>query len=276
MKKNYTTLLITVLFFAITNAQTPFTQWSFENSKAPTSGSGNFSLIGGTNAASTEYATGHSGKAYSITNFPGDTSNSGTSGYRFNIDTSGYNNITVSFYVSGTNQSSRWQQYEYSTNGGANWTILGNNNGGLTTSFTQKTYAFPASCDNNPNFVFRIVSIFGQPTNTAYESIQGGGYNGNNGKWLIDDVNFSFNTLSNEQNGIAGLKIYPSPAKSYLNINTESFTEKEFILYDILGKIALKAKITNQSIDISSLKKGIYIAKITEGGKTSSRKIIIE
>lgn len=269
-------LLIAVLTFTITNAQTPFTQWSFENSNTPTSGSGNFSLIGGTNAASTEYATGHSGKAYSITNFPGDTSNSGTSGYRFNINTSGYNGITVSFYVSGTNQSSRWQQYEYSTNGGTNWTILGNNNGDLTTSFTQKTFTLPSPCNNNPNFAFRIVSIFGQPSNTSYESIQGGGYNGNNGKWLIDDVSFSFNTLSNQQNEIAGLKLYPSPAKSYLNISSDRITEKQLTLYDILGKIALTTRTTNQTIDISSLTKGVYIAKITEEGKTSTRKVIIE
>ncbi len=268
--------MIMALSFTTSQAQTAFTQWTFENTTNPSSGTGTLTLIGGTAEASTAYPTGQTGLAYSISNFPGDTAASGTAGYQFNTSTTGYNSITVSFYVSGTNQSSRWQQYEYSIDGGTSWSILGNNNGDLTTTFAQKSFNLPAACDNVSNLAFRIVSIFAQPTNSAYESIQGGGYNGNNGKWLIDGVTFSYNTLGNQQNEIAGLKIYPSPAKSYLSITSDNFSEKQLTLYDTLGKIALTTNVSNQAVDISSLSKGVYIAKITEEGKTATRKIIVE
>lgn len=275
MKKLYALFLV-VIFCGYTQAQTTLTQWTFENVTTPSTGSGTMTIIGGTNPANTPYPTGSTGLAYSIKNFPGDTSNSGTAGYRFNTSTAGYNGITVSFYVSGHNQSSRWQQYEYSTNGGSTWTILSNNNGDLTTSFGLKTINLPSACDNNPNFAFRIVSIFQPPTNTAYQSIQGGGYNGNNGYWNIDTVTFSYNVLSSKENKIAGLKLYPNPVKNSLFVTSDSFAPKHVELFDILGKLVLNSKVINDSINVSALSKGIYVAKITEEGKTTTRKIIID
>lgn len=234
------------------------------------------SLIGGTNPANTPYPTGSTGLAYSIRNFPGPSSNSGTAGYRFDTSTAGYNGIIVSFYVSGHNQSSRWQQYEYSTDGGSTWTIINNNNGDLLNgTYGLKTIVLPSACDNQANFAFRIVSIF-QPSTTSYQSIQGGGYNGSNGYWNIDTVTFSYNTLSSKENKISGLKLYPNPVKNTLFITSDSFATKQVEIFNILGKSVLNSKVLNNTINVSSLSKGIYVAKITEEGKTVTRKIIID
>lgn len=277
MKKLYT-LFLSVTFCAFTQAQTTLTQWTFENTTTPSTGSGTMSLIGGTVPANTPHPTGHSGLAYSIKTFPGSSSSSSTAGYLFNTSTAGHNGITVSFYVNGHNQSSKWQQYEYSINGGTSWTVISNNNGDLTGTgtFGLKTITLPATCDNQPNFAFRIVSIFQQPENTAYQSIQGGGYNGNNGFWNIDTVTFSFNTLSTVQNKIAGLRLYPNPVKNTLYVTSDSFATKQVELFDIVGKLVLNTKVTNNAINVSSLNKGVYIAKITEEGKTTTRKIVVE
>ena len=75
---------------------------------------------------------------------------------------------------------------------------------------------------------------------------------------------------------ITGLQVYPNPAKNTLNITSNNFAEKQVELYDVLGKKALSAKVTNQSVNITNLSKGMYIVKITEEGKTATRKIVIE
>ncbi|WP_136667378.1 T9SS type A sorting domain-containing protein [Flavobacterium sp. H122] len=75
---------------------------------------------------------------------------------------------------------------------------------------------------------------------------------------------------------ISGLQVYPNPAKQFLNITSASFAEKQVVLYDVLGKIALTAKVTNQPLNVASLPKGVYVAKITEEGKIATRKVVIE
>lgn len=109
-------------------------------------------------------------------------------------------------------------------------------------------------------------------------------------KWLDDNAtgndsllaidNFVFtatsSTLGVSENNISGLQVYPNPAKTSLFVTSNSFAEKQVVLYDVLGKVALKAKVTNQPISVTSLPKGVYIAKITEEGKTATRKVVIE
>lgn len=212
-----------------TIAQTTLTLWNFDASNTtPSTGTGTLTLIGDTVPSGTAFPNGNpaTGKSYSITNFPGDTAASGTAGYQFAVSTVGYTGISVSFDVSGTNQSSAWQQYEYTTNG-STWTSLGNNGSSLlTTAFVSKSFTLPASCDNNANLAFRIVSIFAQPTNAAYASVQGGGYKGNNGRWQIDNMRVAYTTLKRNENNISNLKVYPNPATTVLNITSDGLTSK--------------------------------------------------
>lgn len=280
MKKNYHLfLLVTLMCISNTFAQTTLTLWDFDASNTtPSTGAGTLTLIGGVTPSGTAFPTGNpaTGKSYSTTTYPGDTAASGTAGYRFAVSTVGYSGISVSFDVSGTNQSSAWQQYEYTTDG-TNWISLGNNGSSLlTTAFASKSFNLPASCDNNPNLAFRIVSIFAQPTNTAYASVNGGGYNGNNGRWQLDNMRFAYSSLKRSENNISNLKIYPNPANTQVTITSDSFATKTVEIYNILGKKVLSTKANNEPINVSNLNKGVYVIKITEEDKTASRKLVIE
>jgi hypothetical protein len=84
-------------------------------------------------------------------------------------------------------------------------------------------------------------------------------------------------TLSrNSFDAISGLKIYPNPAKNLLNITSDSFETKTVAIYNVLGAQVLAANITNAPINVASLSKGVYVVKVTEEGKTATRKLVIE
>jgi hypothetical protein len=98
------------------------------------------------------------------------------------------------------------------------------------------------------------------------------------GSFSIDDVVFSgtVNTLGVAQNQIEGLKIYPNPVTNgtfYINTNADS--TKEVVVYDVLGKQVVKTSTTN-AVNVSNLKGGVYIVKITEDGNTATRKLVIK
>lgn len=75
---------------------------------------------------------------------------------------------------------------------------------------------------------------------------------------------------------ISGLKIYPNPAKNVLNITSDSFEAKTVAIYNVLGAQVLSANVTNAPINVASLSRGIYVVKVTEEGKTATRKLVVE
>ena len=84
-------------------------------------------------------------------------------------------------------------------------------------------------------------------------------------------------SLSVKQNKIAGLNIYPNPVKNgTLHITSNSSSAKTVVIYDVLGKEVSNTKTSNNSVNVSNLKGGVYIVKITEDGKTDTRKLMIE
>jgi hypothetical protein len=86
---------------------------------------------------------------------------------------------------------------------------------------------------------------------------------------------FNSCTLSTNQNQILGLQIYPNPTKNVLNISTDSNLTKSVQVYDMIGKEVINTQIENQ-LNVSSLTTGMYVAKITEDGKTSTTKLVIQ
>lgn len=82
-------------------------------------------------------------------------------------------------------------------------------------------------------------------------------------------------TLGVKQNAISGLKVYPNPVvDGTLYINTTANATKEVAIYDVLGKQVIKTT-TDNTVNVSNLKGGVYIVKITEEGKTATRKLVI-
>lgn len=85
-------------------------------------------------------------------------------------------------------------------------------------------------------------------------------------------------TLStNSFDAIDGLSMYPNPVSgNILNFSSALNAEMNVQIFDILGKQILTSKVTNNALNVSKLNSGIYIVKITEEGKTATRKLVVK
>jgi Secretion system C-terminal sorting domain len=112
---------------------------------------------------------------------------------------------------------------------------------------------------------------------------QGGSATAGTGNVEIDEIRISDNwatvtpnNLSVKQNSIAGLKVYPNPVTNgTLFVDTDSNSEKNIVVYDVLGKQVLNTTTANNAVNVSRLNSGVYIVKVTEDGKTATRKLVI-
>ena len=76
---------------------------------------------------------------------------------------------------------------------------------------------------------------------------------------------------------IEGFKMYPNPiTNGILNIITSENGVKSVQIFDILGKRVLSRDILNPQINLSSLKSGVYILKVTENNRIATRKLVIK
>ncbi len=82
--------------------------------------------------------------------------------------------------------------------------------------------------------------------------------------------------IDKTNNEINGIKIYPNPSKSVVNIEVEDFNNTTLTAYSLSGNqkinIPLKAKTTAYKFDV----KDTYILCFTFGNKTYSKKILVE
>ena len=98
---------------------------------------------------------------------------------------------------------------------------------------------------------------------------------------LIDNLSISqtFNgTLSDNQTLSSNFNIglYPNPTSlGFVNISTNKpgFISAE--VYDILGKVVISSTVINGRLNLSELKAGMYVIKITQNNLTNTKKLII-
>lgn len=93
---------------------------------------------------------------------------------------------------------------------------------------------------------------------------------------LTIDTTPTFTLSSSSFSQIDGLKMYPNPAKNNLFIETALNSDINVSIVNMLGKEVVNANVVNNTVNVSNLTSGIYIVKITEEGKTSTKKLIIE
>ena len=81
---------------------------------------------------------------------------------------------------------------------------------------------------------------------------------------------------SDKYNSIYGLNMYPNPVSgSILNIETAASGTKAIAIFDVLGKQVFSVSTDNTTLNVGNLNAGVYIVKITEEGKTATRKLIV-
>lgn len=96
---------------------------------------------------------------------------------------------------------------------------------------------------------------------------------------IIDTIQLGTYTAnaSIKDNNIAGLNIYPNPATgNTLYIISHNSVEKTVAVFDVLGKQVINTTTVNGTVNITNLNAGVYIVKVTEEGKTATRKLVVK
>ncbi|AUC85499.1 hypothetical protein CW731_09445 [Polaribacter sp. ALD11] len=130
------------------------------------------------------------------------------------------------------------------------------NNGGVWTKH-EVTVTAPAGVNA---FYFEVRSY---KTSTTY----------------FDDLSFVKNaTASVENNSIEGFTTYPNPIRNNeFTVSSASNSEKTINVFNLLGKKVLSTSFTGvkSTINVSAMNAGIYILKVTEEGRTATRKLVV-
>ena len=205
--KKFFILFTAVGLSQISHAQI-FAQWLFDKGNdnnpasgtlSPNIGSGTISTAGGTTyvfASGIPNGTSDNSSLYT-TNYPAQGTASGTAGIEVAVNTTGKSNISVYWWQLNGASSSRYTQFQYSTDGGASWNIADLtkvSTTGTTSLIDPANNAFLANTyevwyyrvldlstltavNNNPGFRFRIVTVYSpfSVNGSYYESTAGQG-----------------------------------------------------------------------------------------------------
>ena len=82
---------------------------------------------------------------------------------------------------------------------------------------------------------------------------------------------------SSSFDNINGLTMYPNPVSgNTLYLTSTANAAMSVQIFDLLGKEVLKASVVNNAVNVAKLTAGVYVVKITEEGKTATRKLVIK
>lgn len=146
-------------------------------------------------------------------------------------------------------------------------------------TISQTGTVLTASTSTNYQWYLGSNMIAGATTAT-YSPTQSGTYyvesKNSNGCGTFSDAFTYFTTAIKEDAKFKAFNFYPNPVESTL---FTVFTEKyDLEFFDTTGKKVLENKNLNSEnqTDLSAFNKGIYIMKISSGGKIATRKIILK
>lgn len=91
------------------------------------------------------------------------------------------------------------------------------------------------------------------------------------------DTTPNFTLSSSSFDSINGLKMYPNPLSgNTLFLTSTANADMSVQIFDLLGKEVVNSKVMNNTVNVSGLNAGVYIVKVTEEGKTATRKLVIQ
>lgn len=265
MKKLYTLLSVLALGASV-NAQNLVTNGGFETwtvATTPDSWTVTLPANGGSVAKETVAANIHGGTGSLKVTAPAGTGNVRTA--YTDIPVVAGHSYTFSYWVKDLTDNARGRHWASWRTASAQLTdnldVLQPDYQANTTGWQQVTYTLTAPATAT---LFRLDFRVYQDT-------------GNSGVIHYDDVVFvDNNTMGVKENNIAGLRVYPNPVTNgKFFISTDANSEKSVAIFDVLGKQVVKTTAT-ETVNVSNLNAGVYIVKITEEGKTATRKLIIK
>ena len=97
------------------------------------------------------------------------------------------------------------------------------------------------------------------------------------GTVYYDNVYLHKNTLDSDSFEVSKIKMYPNPATNILNIESVLAIEKVEI-YNVLGQQVISVAPNRElvTLDVASLKSGVYVVKTSVNGNVSSTRFIKE
>ena len=153
----------------------------------------------------------------------------------------------------------------------------------VTGTFTDNTNYDITTAGGSDTTVCRVAfgdeNLIGAniPTSTSAVTGLGGEFNGTYQvlpRYLTDVLGA---TLSNDNFNVSEFSIYPNPTTNgKVTISSTNSEAISVVGFDILGKEVLSSQVSNNTLDVSDLKTGVYILKISQDNATVTRKLIIK
>ncbi len=160
-----------------------------------------------------------------------------------------------------------------STDCGATWATIYNKSGSVLATAPNGTSAFVPTATQWRTDQISMSAYAGQPeVLLQFRSTSDWGNN-----FYVDNIEL-YNTFGmNEPDLDNIIHVYPNPSSGIFTISSETEINS-VVVYNTLGETVLHQKLTanDSQIDLSLQPKGVYFAKITSGGQSIIKKVIIE
>lgn len=83
--------------------------------------------------------------------------------------------------------------------------------------------------------------------------------------------------LSIDDNVFSNISLFPNPSKGKVTLKAQANENAQVSIYNILGKVVYNKKQSlNSEMNLSNLKAGIYMVKISSEAKQTTKRLIIE
>jgi len=121
------------------------------------------------------------------------------------------------------------------------------------------------------------LSGYGAEVQFAFYANSGSSDSGIDNDLFIDNFQITSETLGTATNTLEGFTLYPTIVKEALNFRSQNNVEA-ITVFNLLGQKVFSGapNTNNSSINLSKLRPGVYVVKVSAEGKTGSYKIIKE
>jgi hypothetical protein len=90
-------------------------------------------------------------------------------------------------------------------------------------------------------------------------------------------ISLSYGQSIQSKGEIDGFSMYPNPVTTgKVYISTAINAPKEILIYDVFGTLLLKTTILGKELNLSDLDAGVYVLRVFEKDKMSTRKLIVK
>jgi len=159
------------------------------------------------------------------------------------------------------------------------WNLSNNGVSGFTNYTVNLNYsaAETDAAATPASFVIRKydASAWTSPTTTATPSATSASATGlvGFGDFAVGEIS----AMSTTNFELDSIKIVPNPSTSNFVTITSSLNEDiEVVVFDVIGKQISSQKLQNNKLDISELKTGMYLLKISQKEKTTTKKLVVK